>query len=112
MKHVNHANNTYKEYNIKNLGEYHYLYVQSNKLFLADVFNNFQKACLKIFEHDPVHFISTPGLAWQACLKRLNIQLDLLTDIDILSMVEKEIRQNMSYNQKTCKSQQEIHKKL
>ena len=55
---------------IKNLGEYHDLYVQSDTLLLADVFENFTNKCIKIYELDPAHFLSASGIAWQACLKR------------------------------------------
>ena len=48
--------------------------------------------CLKIYEFDPAHFLSAPGLAWQAALKKTKVKLDLLTDIDMLIMVEKGIR--------------------
>ena len=60
------ANNVFKTLKLNNLG----LYVQSDTLLLADVFENFRKACIKTYELDPVHFISLPGLAWQACLKK------------------------------------------
>ena len=60
-----------KDFEIKNLGEYHDLYVPSDALFLADVFRNFRNMCLKIYELDPAKFLSAPGLAWQATLKRL-----------------------------------------
>ena len=53
--------------NNKNLGDYHDLYVQSDKLLLADVFENFTNKCIEIYEPDPAHFLSAPGLAWQAC---------------------------------------------
>ena len=46
------------------------LYVQSDTLLLADVFENFRKACIKTYEPDPAYFVSLPGLAWQACLKK------------------------------------------
>ena len=65
-----HANNVFKKFDIKNLGEYHDLYVRSDTLFLADVFENFRNACMKNYELDPAHFVSLPGLAWQACLKK------------------------------------------
>ena len=66
--------------------------MQSNTLLLADVFENFRDMCLKEYELDPAHFLSLPGLAWQACLKKNNIELELLTDYDMLLMVEKGIR--------------------
>ena len=68
------------------------MYVQSNTSLLADVFENFKNMCLKIYEFDPTHFLSAPGLAWQAALKKTKVKLDLLTDIDMLIMVEKGIR--------------------
>ena len=80
-----------KDLKLKNLGEYHDLYVQSDTLLLVDVFENFRNTCLKVYELDPAHFLSLPGLAWQACLKKTNIQLELLTDYDILLMVEEGI---------------------
>ena len=48
--------------------------------------------CIKVYELDPAHFLSLPGLAWQACLKKTNVKLELLTDYDILLMVEEGIR--------------------
>ena len=57
---------------------------------LADVFENFRNKCIKIYELDPAHFLSAPGLAWQACLKKTKLELGLLTDTDMLLMVEKE----------------------
>ena len=80
---------------IKNLGEYHDLYVQSDTLLLADVFENFRDKCIEIYELDPAHFLSAPGLAWQACLKKTGIKLELLTDNDMLLMFEKGIRGGM-----------------
>ena len=62
-----HANNVFKTFKLINLGDYHDLYVKSNTLLLADVFENFRKACIRSYGLDLVHFISLPGLAWQAC---------------------------------------------
>ena len=59
---------------------------------LADVFENFRNKCIEIHELDPAHFFSAPGLAWQACLKKIGVELELLTDINMLLMVEKRIR--------------------
>ena len=87
-----HAKRVYKDFEIKNLGEYHDLYVQSDTLLLADVFENFRNMCLKIYKLDPAKFLSGPGLAWQAALKTAKVKLNLLTDIDILLMVEKGVR--------------------
>ena len=68
------------------------MYVQSDTSLLADVFENFKNTCIKVYELDPAHFLSAPGLAWQACLKKTEVKLELLTDVDMLLMVEKEIR--------------------
>ena len=65
---------------------------QSDTLLLADVFENFRNMCLEIYELDPVYFVSAPGLAWQACLKKTKVKLELLTDYNMLLMVEKGIR--------------------
>ena len=59
---------------------------------MADVFENFRKMCLKIYHLDPVKFISAPGLAWQAALKKTEVKLELITDIDMLLLVEKGIK--------------------
>ena len=87
-----HGNNAFKRFKLKNLAEYYDLYVQSNTFLLADVFENFRNRCLKVYELDPAHFLSLPGLAWQACLKKTNVKLELLTDYDMLLMVEEGIR--------------------
>ena len=87
-----HANNVFKGFKLENLGDYHDLYVQSDTLLLADVFNNFRNMCIKEYELDPALFLSLPGLAWQACLKKTNIESELLTDYDMLIMVEEGIR--------------------
>ena len=54
--------------------------------------------CLKIYEIDPDHFLSAPGLKWQAALKMTKAKLDLLTDIDMLLMIEKGIRGGICHN--------------
>ena len=65
-----HGNNVFKKFKLNNRGEYHDLYVQSDTLLLADVFENFRKTCIKVYELDPANFLSLPGLAWRACLKK------------------------------------------
>ena len=87
-----HANNVFKVFKLENLGNYHDLYLQSDTLLLADVFNNFRDMCIKEYELDPAHFLSLPGLSWQMCLKKTNTELELLTDYDMLLMVKEGIR--------------------
>ena len=79
-----HAKKVYKDFEIKNLGEYRDLYLKSNVLLLADVFENFRKTVLEIYELDPAKFISTPSLVWKTALKKTQVKLDLITDIDML----------------------------
>ena len=67
------------------------LHIQS-KTLLPDVFENFRNMCLEIYEPDPAKFYSAPGLAWQGTFKKAKVKLDLLTDINMLLMVEKSIR--------------------
>ena len=80
---------------IKDIGEHHDLYVQSDPLLLADVFENFRLKCIKIYKLDPAHFLSAPELAWQACFKKTSVKLELLTDINMLLMAEEGIRGGM-----------------
>ena len=65
-----HAQKVFEEFKLKNLGNYYNLYVQSDTLLLADVFENFRNICIEIYELDPAHFLSAPGLACQGCLKK------------------------------------------
>ena len=71
------------------------MYVQSDTLLLTDVFENFRNKCIEIYELDPARFLSALGLAWQVCFKKTGVELELLTDIYILLMVEKGVRQNV-----------------
>ena len=86
-----HGNNVFKGFKLDNLGDYHDLYVKSDTLLLA-VSENFRDISIKVYELDPAHFVLLPGLAWQACLKKTNIELELLTNYDTLLMVEEGIR--------------------
>ena len=74
------------------MGEYHDLYVRSDVGQLSDVFENFRSLCLKIYELDPSYFVSTPGFAFEAMLKCTKVKLELLTDKEMVVMVEKGIR--------------------
>ena len=87
-----HANNVFKKFSINNLGEYLDLYVRSDALLLVNIFENFRQSCLENYELDPAHIVSLPGLAWQACLKKTNVELELLKDYDMLLMIEEGIR--------------------
>ena len=88
-KHTQKVKNTF---NIKNLGEYHDLYVQSNTAQLADTLEQFRTLCLNEYRLDPAYFCTTPGLAFEACLKMTEVELELLTDIGMVLMFEKGTR--------------------
>ena len=77
------------------ISDYHDLYVQRDTLLLADVFEKFRDTYIEIYGLDPSHFLSAPGLAWQAYFKKANVNLELLTDIDMLLMIEAGIRGGM-----------------
>ena len=88
---IKHVNNVFDTFKIKTLGEYHDLYVQPDTALLADVFGNFGDKCMEIYKIDPAYFLSAPGLACQACLKKTGVELELLSDIDMLLMFEEGI---------------------
>ena len=90
--HYRHAKRVFRSLNNKNLGDYHDLHVQIDTLLVADILENFRNKYIKIYELDPAHFLSVSGLAWQACLKKTEVKLESLTEIDMLLMVEKRIR--------------------
>ena len=87
-----HEKRVFKNFYHKNLGDYHHLYVQSDAFLLADIFVIFRNKCIEIYGLDPPYSLSGPGLAWQASLKKTGTELELVTDADILLMVEKGIR--------------------
>ena len=93
-----HSNSMFKGFKLDNIGDYHDLYVKSDTLLLADVFENSRDINIRVYELDPTHFVSLPGLAWQACLKKTNIELELLTDYDMLLMAEEGIRSGICYS--------------
>ena len=74
------------------------MYIQINTSLLADVFENFRNMCIKIYEFDSAKFLSAPALEWPAVLKKSKVKLDLLTDIDLLLMVEKGRRGGIYYS--------------
>ena len=87
-----HGQKVWKVFEIKNLGEYHDFYVQSNILVLDDVFGNFRGTFIEIYKLDPAHFLSAPRLAWLTCLKQTRVELEQFTDYNMLLMTEKGIK--------------------
>ena len=92
-----HAINVWKTFNCQTLQDYHDLYLKSEVLLLADVFENFRKTCLKHYKLDPCHYYTVPGLAWDACLKETKEELQLLKDYYMLIMFEQGIRGRISH---------------
>ena len=92
----NHALKVWNVFKMKTFKEYHELYNETDVLLLADVFENFRNSSLKIYGLDPAHYFTAPGLSWDACLKMTGIELELLSDPDMLLMWEKCIRGGIS----------------
>ena len=87
-----HTQKVWKTFEIKNLEDYHNLYNQVDVLLLSDVFENFRNSCCKHYNLDPAHYFTAPGLVWDAALKVTEVELELLSDPDMLLMIEKGIR--------------------
>ena len=98
-----HPEKAFNKFSIQNLGEYHDLYVQCDTLLLVDVFENFRNMCIKEYGLDPVYFLLAPGLAWEACLKKTGVKLELITDVEkgirggICHSVYKHAKANNKY---------------
>ncbi|XP_064215761.1 uncharacterized protein LOC135265262 [Tribolium castaneum] len=90
------ANTVWNTFHCQTLGEYSDLYLKSDILLLADVFENFRNMCLKHYELDPAHYVTAPSLSWNAMLKFTHVKLELLTDIDMLHFFKKGIRGGVS----------------
>ena len=91
-----HAKKVWKTFEMKNLEDYHNLYNQVDVFLLNDVFENFRDIRIKNYNLDPAHYYTSPGLAWDAALKVTEVELELLSDMDMLLMVEKGIRGGVS----------------
>ena len=87
-----HDCNVWRKCGIRNMGEYHDLYLKTDTILLANVFESFRNVCMENYGLDPAHFYTAPRLAWKACLKKTEIRLELLLDPDMLLMFERGIR--------------------
>ena len=92
-----HAQNVWDTFNLKTMGDYRDLYLKSDILLSADVFENFRKTCLQYYQLDPCHYFTSPGLSWDAMLKMTDIKLELMVDIDMFQFIEKGMRGGISY---------------
>lgn len=88
----NHATKVWTEFNCKNLGDYSDLYLKSDVLLLADIFENFRNICISTYDLDPAHYYTSPGLSWDAMLKYTKIEMELLTDIDMINFIKDGVR--------------------
>ena len=79
-------------FKIKNLGEYHDLYLKTDVLLLCDVFEKFISVCLKDYGLDPSHYHKSPGLSWDAMLKMTGIELQKIDNTDMHLYLEKGMR--------------------
>ena len=97
-----HAIKVWNTFNCQTLQDYiyHDLYLTTDVLLLADVFENFRKTCLKHYKLDPCHYYTAPGLAWDACFKETKQEIQLLKDYDMLMMFEQGKRGGISHSSK------------
>ena len=91
-----HAKKVWKEFKMEHFQDYHNLYNKTDVLLLADVFESFRDICIKNYKLDPAHYFTAPSLSWDACLKMSGVKLELLSDVDMLLMMEKGIRGGVS----------------
>lgn len=97
-----HAENVWNSFNCQNLGEYSDLYLKTDVLLLTDVFENFREQCLLTDKLDPVHLCTLAGYTWNAMLKYTKVELELISDIDILMFIERGIRGGVSQCSTRC----------
>ncbi len=95
-KDYTHAQKVWKLFKMKTMRDYHDLYLKSDVLLLADVFENFRDVCLTNYKLDPAWYYTSPGIAWDAALKITNVKLELLHDPDMLLLIENGIRGGVS----------------
>ena len=87
-----HAQRVWNTFRCRHLGDYHDLYMLTDVLLLADVFESFRDVCLNYYELDPAHYFTLPNFAWDAMLKKTGVKLELITDYDHYLMVEQGLR--------------------
>ena len=91
-----HAQEVWATFNCKNLKDYHDVYLGSDVLLLADVFENFRRTALSTYKLDPAHYLTLPGYSWDALLKSTKVSLELITDPDMYLFIEKGLRGGIS----------------
>ncbi|XP_071642960.1 uncharacterized protein [Temnothorax longispinosus] len=91
-----HATRVWRRFRVRDLGEYSDLYLKTDVLLLADIFENFRDACSASYGLDPAHYYTLPGYTWDAMLRYTGVRFELLTDIDMAMFVERGIRGGLS----------------
>ena len=82
----------WKHFSLKNMGEYHDLYLTTDVLLLTDIFENFRKLCMNYYGLDPAYYYTLPNFAWDAMLLQTGITIDMAYDLDMYEMIEKGLR--------------------
>ncbi|KAB0790197.1 hypothetical protein PPYR_15471, partial [Photinus pyralis] len=98
------AQEVWNLFNCQTLGEYSDIYLKSDVLLLADIFENYRGVCLREYEIDAAQYLTGPSLSWDAMLKKTDVELELLTDIDMLHFFKRGIRGGVS----TCTKRKAI----
>ena len=96
-KYYSRAINVWNIFKMNAMGGYHNLYLKTDVLLLADVFEKFIKTCFHYYRLNPCHYFNSPGLSWNAMLKVTEIKLDLISDTDMHLFIEKGMRGGISY---------------
>ena len=92
-----HATKVWNTFKLKDMGEYHDLYLKPDVFLLPDVFENFRKTSIQYYKLDPCHYFTCPGLFWDAMLKVTDIKLELINDVDMFQFIEKGMCDGVSY---------------
>ncbi|XP_055309150.1 uncharacterized protein LOC129573030 [Sitodiplosis mosellana] len=92
------AHDIWRKFNCKTLGDYSELYLKTDVLLLADVFENFRNTCHTIYNLDPANYYTAPGLSWDAMLKYTGVRIELKSDVEMLLFIERGIRGGITNN--------------
>ncbi|XP_057299328.1 uncharacterized protein LOC130629953 [Hydractinia symbiolongicarpus] len=87
-----HAKRVWKKFELKTMRDYHDLYLKSDVILLADIFENFRSTCLEYYKLGPCHYYTSLELSWDSMLKMTKVELELMTDVDMFLFIEKGLR--------------------